>query len=200
MVAQLKHRDVEGAAAEVVDRNPLPLVVGGAVGQCGRGRLVEHPLHIKPGELTGEHRALALCLVEVRGNRDDGTLDHFAQMLLGDGLHVPQHKRLNLLYRQLLVADHDLGGIVAAAHNLVAVPRRRDLYLRRVKGAPDEPLRRVDRVHGIDREPVLRRPAHKRAAIRKEGDHRGLRLPAFAVGDDHGLPVYHRCDAGIARA
>ena len=156
MVSQLQHGDVEGAAAEVIDRDPLTLVVRRAVGQRSGSGLVEHPLHIESCELSREHRALTLRLVEVRRHGDDGPLDHLAQMLLGNGLHVPQHKRLDLLDRQLLVAHHDLGGVIAAGHNLVAVARRCDLDLRRVEGTTNQPLGRVDGVDGIDREPVLR--------------------------------------------
>ena len=51
-VADLEDRDVEGAAAEVVDRDRLVLLLVEAVGQRGRRRLVDDPEHLEPGDLA----------------------------------------------------------------------------------------------------------------------------------------------------
>ena len=50
VLADLEDRDVEGAAAEVVDRDQLVLLLVEAVGQRGRGRLVDDALDVEAGD------------------------------------------------------------------------------------------------------------------------------------------------------
>jgi hypothetical protein len=71
-LADLEHGDVEGAAAEVVDRDRLVLLLVEAVGQCGRGGLVHDALHVQARDLAGVLGGLALRVVEVGGDGDDG--------------------------------------------------------------------------------------------------------------------------------
>ncbi len=70
-LAELEHRHVERAAAEVEDEDRLlgALLVE-AVGERGRGRLVDDPDDVQAGDLAGVLRRLTLGVVEVRGNRD----------------------------------------------------------------------------------------------------------------------------------
>jgi hypothetical protein len=50
-VADLEHGDVEGAAAEVVDRDrSRPVLLVEAVGERGRGRLVDDAQHLEAGD------------------------------------------------------------------------------------------------------------------------------------------------------
>ena len=68
--ATSEDRDVEGAAAEVVDRDQLVLVLAvEAVGQRRRGRLVDDALDVEAGDLAGVLGGLALGVIEVRGAR-----------------------------------------------------------------------------------------------------------------------------------
>ena len=69
---QLEDRDVEGAAAEVVDRVGALGGVLEAVGDRRRGRLVQQPQHVQAGELRRVLGRLALRVVEVRGHGDHG--------------------------------------------------------------------------------------------------------------------------------
>ena len=64
-LAHLEDRDVEGAAAEVVDRDRLVLLLVEAVGQRRGRRLVDDALHLEAGDLAGVLRRLALRVVEV---------------------------------------------------------------------------------------------------------------------------------------
>ena len=64
------HRDVEGAAAQVVDQDPLALVLSGLVDQRRGGRLVDDAHHLQPGDLAGLARRLALGVGEIRRHRD----------------------------------------------------------------------------------------------------------------------------------
>ena len=70
-VADVEQRDVEGAAAEVEDQHGLLALLVEPVGERGRGRLVDDPQHLEPGDLPGVLGRLALGVVEVRGHGDD---------------------------------------------------------------------------------------------------------------------------------
>ncbi len=82
-VLQVEDRDVEGAAAQVVDRELAGLAPVQAVGQ-GRGRgLVQQAQHVQAGEAAGVLGGLALGVIEVGGHGDHRALQLAAQGLLG---------------------------------------------------------------------------------------------------------------------
>ena len=110
-VGDLDDRDVEGAAAEVVDGDlavALAVLVE-AEGQRGRGRLVDDALDVQAGDAAGVLGGLALAVVEVGRHRDHG-LGHFlAEVVLGGLLHLAQHFGADLRRRELLAAHLDPG-------------------------------------------------------------------------------------------
>ena len=87
-VADLEHRHVERAAAEVEDEDRLVGLLVEPVGQRGRGRLVDDALDVEAGDLAGVLGGLALVVVEVRGDGDDRAVDRLAQVRLGVGLEL----------------------------------------------------------------------------------------------------------------
>jgi hypothetical protein len=67
VVADLEDRDVEGAAAEVVDRDDLVLLLVEAVGERrGRG-LVDDALDLEAGDAAGVLGGLALASLKYAG-------------------------------------------------------------------------------------------------------------------------------------
>ena len=70
-VADLQHGDVEGAAAEIVDRDLAAALLFQPVGERGRGRLVDDAQHLEAGDPAGVLRRLALGVVEIGRHRDD---------------------------------------------------------------------------------------------------------------------------------
>ena len=70
-VAQFQDGDVEGAAAQVEDGDLLVLLLVEAVGQGGRGRLVDDAQDVQSGDLAGILGCLALGIVEIGRNGDD---------------------------------------------------------------------------------------------------------------------------------
>ena len=74
-VADLEHGHVERAAAEVEDEDRLVGLLVEAVGQRGRGRLVDDALDVEAGDLAGVLGRLALVVVEVRGDGDHRAVD-----------------------------------------------------------------------------------------------------------------------------
>ena len=91
-VADLEDRHVEGAAAEVIDRDQAGLLLVEAVGERRRGRLVDDAQHLEAGDLAGVLGGLALGVVEVGGNGDDGLGDLLAEVRLRGLLHLLQHE------------------------------------------------------------------------------------------------------------
>ena len=71
-VADFEDGDVEGAAAEIVDGDGFVLLLVETVGERGRRRLVDDALDVETGDLAGVFGGLALRVVEVGRNRDDG--------------------------------------------------------------------------------------------------------------------------------
>ena len=141
-------RDVEGAAAEVEDQHGLLALLVEPVGQRGRGRLVDDPQHLEPGDRAGVLGRLALRVVEVRRHGDDRLGDLLAEELAGVVGQLAQDQRGDLLGRVLLAADLEAHGVVRARDDLVGDDLR--LLVDLVPLAPDEALGRVDRALGVE--------------------------------------------------
>ena len=103
----LHDRDVERAAAEVVDQQPLHLVGVGVVGERGGGGLVDDPRHLQPRQHACLAGRLALHLVEEGGDGDDRLFDRPAKLLFRPFFQPPQDEGGNLLRGVLLVAKAD---------------------------------------------------------------------------------------------
>ena len=107
-LADLEQRHVEGAATEVEDEDGLVgLALVQAVGQRGRGRLVDDAQHVEAGDLAGLLGGLALGVLEVGRHGDDGVGDGLAEVGLGVALELLQHPRGDLLRGVLLAVDVD---------------------------------------------------------------------------------------------
>ena len=87
-LGQLEDRDVEGAAAQVVDGDLLFLLLVEPVRQGRCGRLVDDALDVEPGDPAGILRRLALGVVEVGRDGDDRLGHLLAQVRLGVALQL----------------------------------------------------------------------------------------------------------------
>src|SRR5690606_4044080 len=113
VLADLEQGDVERAATEVEDQDELVLLaLLQAVGERGRGGLVDDAEHVEARDLTGVLGRLTLGVVEVRGHRDDGVGDGLAEVGLGVLLQLAEHARRDLGRGVGLVVDLD-GAVVA---------------------------------------------------------------------------------------
>ena len=148
-VADLQHRDVEGAAAKVIDGDRLAVLLVEAVGERGRGRLVDDAQHFEAGDLAGILGGLALGVVEIGRNGDDRLLDLLAEIGFRRLLHLLQDHRRNLRGRLLLAAGLDPGVAIVALHDLVGDELLVLLGDRIVIAAADQALDREDGVFGI---------------------------------------------------
>ena len=184
-VLDAQDRDVERAAAEVVDGDHAGVPLVEAVGQRRRGRLVDDPQHLEAGDAAGIARRGALRVVEVGRHGDDRAVDLVVELALlgeerlGAMLQLAQDERRNLGRRELLVAEADRG-------------RRRPLRRRCGTGngsaRPDvvgalahEPLHRVDGALRVGQQPALRLAADEdRALVADRHDRR--HQPVAAAG------------------
>jgi len=92
-VANLEDGHVEGAAAEVEDRDFFLAFLIQAISQGGCGRLVDDPQYIESGDLAPVLGGLALGIVKIGGDGDYGVGDRLAQILLGGLFHLPEDHR-----------------------------------------------------------------------------------------------------------
>ncbi len=87
-VADFQNRDIEGTATQVVDGDGLAVLLVEAVGERCCRRLVDDAQHFETGDAAGILGCLALRVVEVGRNGDDGLCDLFAEIGFGGFLHL----------------------------------------------------------------------------------------------------------------
>ena len=174
-LADLEQGHVERAATEVEDEDGLVVALVEAVGQGGRGRLVDDPAHGQARDLAGLLGGLALGVGEVRRHGDHRVGDRLAEVGLRVALELLQHERADLLGREVLVVD--LLGPVGA-----------HVALDRADGA-------VDVGDGLP----LGDLTDEDLAGLGERDHRRGRPGTFCVGDDGGFATFEDGDDAVRR-
>ena len=176
-VADLEHRHVERAAAEVEDEDRLVVAfLVEPVRERGRGGLVDDAQHLEARDLAGLLGGLALGVVEVRGHGDDGLGDGVAEVGLGVALQLLQDAGGDLLRVVRLAVDVDrpVGAHVA--------------------------LDRADRAIGVGDRLALGDLADEDLAGLRERDDRRGGAGALGVGDDDGLARLEDRDDGVGGA
>ena len=173
---ELEDRDIERAAAEVEYEDRLILVLVEAVGKCCSRRLVDDAQDIEACNLAGVLRRLALAVVEVRRDRDDGLRDRLTEVCLCIALELLQDHSRDLLRRVVLAVDRDL--VVRVAH--MALDGR-------------------DRAVRVRHSLALCQLADEALAILREADDRRRDAAAFRVRDDGRLAAFHDGYDGVRR-
>ncbi len=181
VLPDLENRDVEGPPAQVVDGHPLGEAKAEAVGESGRGGLVQKSQHLEAGDPPGVLGGLSLVVVEVGGNRDHRLLRLLAELLLGDRLHLPKHHGRDLGEGELLIPDLDAQAVIRALDDAVGVDRLGLLDLLGEVVAADQALRGRHRVHGVVDDVGLGGVSHRDAAVLVEGHHAGRHRLAVGV-------------------
>ena len=201
-VRDLDDRDVERAAAQVVDGDLHVLLAGlvEAEGERGRGRLVDDALDIEPGDATCVLGGLALRVVEVRRDGDHRLGDFLAEIVLGGLLHLAQDLRRHLLRRDLPAAHFDPRVAIVGAHDLVGRELHRLLRFRVIVFPADKALDRVDGVLCVGHRLPLGRRADQDFAVLGVSDNRRRGARAFRVLDHLGLAALHDRDARVGGA
>src|SRR5690606_30139431 len=140
--------DVEGTATQIVDGDFAIALFGlvHAEGQRGSRRLVDDALDVQSGDTAGVFRGLALAVVEIGGNGNDGLGDFFTQVVFRGLLHFAQHIGRHLGRRQLLALRFDPCVAVVGLYD--AIRHQVYVFLHRffVKFAAYETLDGIQRV------------------------------------------------------
>ena len=176
-VLDLEYGNVEGAAAQVVDEDFLPLVFAlvKPVGERRGGRLVDYPHHFKPGYLARVLGRLPLAVGEIGGDGYDRLCHLFSQIALRVRLELGKYHRAYLLGRiALAVYVH----LVSLTHMT---------------------LDRAYRSFGIRHRLSLCGAAHQPFAVLGKSHHRRGGASAFRVGDDRRLTAFEHRHAGVCR-
>ncbi|EAR53005.1 putative NAD-specific glutamate dehydrogenase encoded in antisense gene pair with dnaKJ [Oceanicola granulosus HTCC2516] len=195
-VVDLEDGDVEGTAAEVVDRDRAGFLLVETVGQRGGGGLVDDAQHLEAGDLAGVLRGLALGVVEVGRDGDDSLVDVFAEVGFCGFLHLLQDEGGNLGGAVLLVPGLDPGIALAAVDDVV---RQVLLVLGEVgvvQATADQALHAENGVVGVGHGLPLGGLAHETLVLGEGDDGRG-RPGAFGVLDHSRLRPIHDGDAGV---
>ena len=171
-----------------------------AVGQRGRGRLVDDAQHFKAGDLAGVLGGLTLGVVEVGGNGDDGLVDLLAEIGFRGLLHLLQDEGGDLRGRIGLAVGLDPGVAVRRLDDLVGDELLVLLDHRVVVAAADQALDREEGALGIGDRLALGRLADEALAVVGEGDDRRRGAHALGVLDDLRRLAIHDGDARIGGA
>ena len=78
--AHLEDRNIERAAAKVVDRNRLVPFLVQTIRQRGGGGFVDNTKNLEAGDPASVFSGLPLRIVEISGDRNDGLLDLLSQI------------------------------------------------------------------------------------------------------------------------
>jgi len=198
-VADLEDRNIEGAAAEVIDRDRAGALLLHAVSERRCGRFVDDPQHLEPGNPASVLGRLALAVVEVGRHGDNRLCDRLAEISLGGFLHLLQNERADLGRGVFLAAALDPGIAIVAGDDLVGDKIHVLLHHRIGEAAADQALDRKKRVFGVGHRLAFGRLSNQALARVSKRDHRGRCPHALAVLDHLGIPAFHHGNAGVRR-
>ena len=199
-VADLQDRDVEGAAAQVIDRDGAGALLLEAVGERRRRRLVDDAQHLEAGDAAGVLGRLALGIVEIGGHGDDRLGHLLAEIGLGGLFHLLQDEGADLRGRIFLAAAFDPGIAIVAGDDLIGHQPAILLGQRIVEAPADQALDGKEGVFRIGDGLALGGLADQPLAGVGEGDHGGRRARALAVLDHLDVLAFHDGNAGIGGA
>ena len=189
VAVQIEERGVEGASAEVVDRDPLLAPLAEAVRERRRRRLVQDAEDLEPGDAARHFGRRALQLVEMRGDGDDRPLDPFSERRFGKLSRALQDERADLRQRVLLAAGDDERPLPRPLLHVERKAPPRSFQLRAVPRPPEQPLHARDRVPRVDRASRLGVVPDEDLAVRVEAHHAREEPAPLLVGDDVHAPV-----------
>ncbi len=89
-IAHIQDRNIEGAAAQVVNGNHLVLLLIQPIGQRRSGWLIDDAQHFQAGNLTRIFCGVALGIVEIGRHGDDRLGNRLAQVGFGVGFELAQ--------------------------------------------------------------------------------------------------------------
>ena len=190
-LVQLENRDVESAAAQVVNRNRFGVLLVETVGQRCRRRFIHQAQDFEARDAAGVFGGLPLRIVEVRRDRDDSLGDRRREVALGIALQLAQDESRNFRRGEGLVAELDAQHF--AGGEIVSQPEREELQLvlHILDAAAHEAL---DAVHGALRrldQILARGAAHNDLAVLVQRDDRRHQVQSVFAGDHDRTVAFH---------
>ncbi len=167
---ELEDGDVKGAATEIVDGDLAALLFVEAVGERRGSGLVDEAKNFEPGDFAGVLGGLALGIVEIGGDGDDGAIDSFAEMGFGPVFQLTEDEGRNFGRSENFVAEHDADDILACRIN--AERKELELVLNVGRAAAHQPLDGIDSAFGLREEPSASRLAHNDGSVRIQANYR----------------------------
>ena len=195
--ADLEHRNIERAAAEVIDSDGLVALFIQPVGQRCRCRLVDDADHFQTGDFTRLFGGLPLRVVEVRRHGDDGLCHLLAEEIFRRRPELLQNHCGDLRRAIRLAENIDARVIVRPARHLV----RNALHLLGDLVVPPahEALDGIDCVLRVRHRLALGHLTHQSLTGLGDGHNRWGCAAAFLVGDDDRFAALHHGDNGVRR-
>ena len=199
-VADFQHGHVEGAAAEIVHGDGARTLLLKPIGQRSGGGLVDDAQHFEAGDLACVAGGLALGVVEIGRNGDDGLGDGLAQESFRRFLHLLQNEGADLRRGIFLGAAFHPRIAIVAADDLISDEADFFLHQLIVEAPTDQALYGEKGIFRVRHRLALRGLADEAVAIFGEGHHRWRRARAFGVFDNPGVLAIHDGNAGIGSA
>jgi hypothetical protein len=199
-VMQLEDGNVEGAAAEVVDRDDAVLFLVEAVGERRGGWFVDQAQDFEAGDAAGVFCGLTLCVVEIRRNGDDRFRDRAAEETLGAAFELAKNERGNFWRSERLVAEFDSEHFSGLHVFGEAEGEEFQFFLNVFDAASHEAFDGVDGALRRFDQRITRSVADDGLVVRVERDYRREQVQTVVSGDhDRGVPL-HECHQRVGGA
>jgi hypothetical protein len=198
-VFQREDRDVERAAAEIVDRERTARILLEPVRERGGRRLVQETQDLEPREPARVLRGLPLRVVEVRGDGDDRAAD-VLELVLRPLLQGAQDLGAHLDRRDDLVPDTEADDVGLALLRGDELVRTEPLRLGVVASAAHEALHAHDGLARMHRRARPGQTTHDGRRLLSVGDHARQEDLLVAVLDGDWLAVRDVGDERVGRA
>ena len=201
-VTDFQHGDVEGSAAEIVHRDFFVALFVQSVGERGCGGFVNDAKNFEARDFAGVFGGVALRIVEVRGDSDDGLRDGFAEFGFCIRLEFCENHRADFWrgVALLLTVDGHLDVSVAVGGFDHCVGYAVEFILHFIELASHEAFDRENGVLWVGDGLSFCSLADEAFAIFGEGDDGGCGTRAFAVLEDDGFAAFHDGHAGVGGA
>jgi len=178
---KLEDGNVESAAAEIVDGDFAALFFVKAVGERGGGGLVDEAENFEAGNFAGVLGGLALGVIEIGWDGDDGAVDRFAEVGFGPILQFAEDEGGNFGWRENLFAEHNADDILARWIN--AKWKKLQLILNVGGTATHEALDRINGALGLGEKPSSSRLAYDDGSVRIKAYYRRAKRAAIRASD-----------------
>ncbi len=202
-VFDAENRDIEGAAAEIVDGDDAGMALVQSIRQRRRRRFVDDPKHLEAGDATGVASSGALGVVEVGRNRNDRAINLTVDLsggrkvFLRPALQLAQDKRRDLWRREFLVAETDANDPFIVTSDAERKVRRLGLHI--LAPFAHEPLHGICSTARLGQQPALRFATNEDRAVLRDRHDRWHQCVAALVANDDRHTVLHVPDERIGR-